>query len=68
VTTVPEELARWLEGVYRVSVEPSRDVLRGAVGFDVYFERGGERFKLHTDFYKLLPPLRLVRRRGRGRP
>jgi len=50
VTPVPEAVEQWLEGVYRVSVEPSRDVLRGAVGFDVYFERGGERFKLHTDF------------------
>jgi len=47
VTPIPEEVARWLEGVYRVSVEPSRE---RAVGFDVYFERGGERFKLHTDF------------------
>jgi len=38
---------RWLEGVYRVSIEPPRE---GSVGFDVYFERGGVRFKLHTDF------------------
>jgi len=47
VTPVSEEVARWLEGVYSVSVEPPQE---GAVGFDVYFERGGERFKLHTDF------------------
>jgi len=47
VTPAPEELARWLDGVYRVSVEPPQ---RGAVGFDVYFERGGERFRLYTDF------------------
>jgi len=50
VTPVSEDVARWLEGVYRVSVEPPSDVLRGAVGFDAYFERRGERFKLHTDF------------------
>jgi len=46
-TLVPEEVERWLEGVYRVSIEPPRE---GSVGFDAYFERGGERFKLHTDF------------------
>jgi len=46
VARVPEAVARWFEGVYRVSVEPPQ---RGAVGFYVYFERGGERFKLHTD-------------------
>jgi len=50
VTPVPEGVEKWLEGIYRVSVEPPRDVLRGAVGFDAYFERGGERYKLHTDF------------------
>jgi len=47
VTPVPEEVERWLEGVYRVSIEPPRE---GSVGFDVYFGRGGVRFKLHTDF------------------
>jgi len=47
VTPVPEAVARWLDGAYRVSVEPPRE---GAVGFYVYFERGGKRFKLHTDF------------------
>jgi len=43
------DVEKWLEGVYRVFVKPSRDTLTGAVSFDVYFERGGERFKLHTD-------------------
>jgi len=47
VTTVPEDAARWLDGAYRVSVEPPQ---RGAVGFDAYFKHGGKRFKLHTDF------------------
>jgi len=42
-------VARWLEGVYRVSVKSSRDPLTSAASFDAYFERGGERSKLHTD-------------------
>jgi len=49
VTPAPEEVARWLDGVYRVFVKPSRDALTGAVSFDAHFERGGVRFKLHTD-------------------
>jgi len=49
-TSAPETLERWLSGVYRVSVEPSRDPLTGAVSFDAYFERSGERFKMYTDF------------------
>jgi len=47
VERVPEAVARWLDGAYRVSVEPPQ---RGAVGFDVYFERGGKMFRLSTDF------------------
>ena len=50
VTPAPEEVEKWLDGVYRVSVKPSRDPLTGAVSFDAEFEQGGERFKLHTDF------------------
>jgi len=50
VTTALERVEKWLEGVYRVSVEPTRNASTGAVAFDVYFERGEERFKLHTDF------------------
>jgi len=50
VTPVPEDATRWLDGVYRVSVEPPRDILRGTVGFDAYFERGGKMFRLSTDF------------------
>jgi len=47
---VPEKVEEWLDGVYRVSVEPSRNALSSAMSFDVYLERGGVRFRLHTDF------------------
>jgi len=47
VTPGPEEVEQWLDGVYRVFVERPQEE---AVGFDAYFERGGNRFKLHTDF------------------
>jgi len=47
VTTVPEAVKKWLNGVHSVSVKPPQE---GGIGFDVYFERGGVRFRLHTDF------------------
>ena len=47
VTTMPEAVEQWLNGVHSVSVKPPQE---GDIGFDVYFERGGVRFRLHTDF------------------
>ena len=49
VTTVPEAVEKWLSGAHPTSVKSSRDALTDAVSFDAHFERGGVRFKLHTD-------------------
>ena len=51
---MPETVEKWLKWAWPTFVELSRDPLTGAVDYDIYFERGGVKFKLHTNFTNFL--------------